>query len=162
MNFDYDRAKKTLLSASLLLSMMLTGCYDRRIKVDGEYVTYYDNGVRATVSYETVDNHFRVVTFSQDEITFTRPVIVNERTHNDIPYIEYIDMEKGMPIIKRYAEGDTIIVGEGIVIEEEKAFTPYLFLEGNVEESYEVKGLVQFYFNKIEPSLNQETEMALN
>lgn len=162
MNFDYDRAKKTLLSASLLLSMMLSGCYDRRIKVDDIYVTYYDNDVGAIVSYETVDNHFRVVTFSQDGISFTRPVIVNERTHNDIPYIEYIDMEKGMPIIKRYAEGDTIIVGEGIVIEEEKPFVPYLFLEGNVEESYEVKNLVQFYFDKIEPSLEQDTEIALN
>ncbi len=169
------QVKERLLALCLAGSCMLglSGCSGRKIYAGQntcsiEYTGDYING---KIGYHTIDEYMRIVTFSQENATFRRLIVLNEsfttytfgkRTKT----IKYYDVEKGILLLEY--EEDLVsgereyTCGDKLTIINEQDYLPFLLQEGKIEYDYDVSELISFYHEKIEPALDSDDALALN
>lgn len=174
--------KRSLLSGALLLSLMLTGCGKKddikNIFVKDTYnrtmITYSEEGISGTVPLDEVSNYIKIVTFKLDDYTFTRLVAIEDHTNHSVhsPHYritKYHDLDTGTTLISytnQDSSGETDFgieysVGENLEILSEIDFVPYLIKEGKISNDYDINDMLDFYHEKVEPSL-EDSEIVLN
>lgn len=184
MNKDFQTLRKSLVSGALLLSMMLTGCSDdkdnsKKVYVDNTYnyteIVYAEDGsITGTLPSDKVDEYVKIITFKQGDVTFTRLVGVEDHRDGAVrgPHyriVKYSDLDTGVTLIS-YINHDTsgetmdhvgYSIGENLEIVEVKDFMPYLYQEGKFADEYEINDLLNFYHEKVEPTLEDNDEIIL-
>lgn len=182
MNQDFQNLKRSLVSGALLLSMMLTGCGDKdnskKIYVGNKIdITYTsEEGLAGIISQDDVDKYIKIITFKRGDVIFTKLIsvkdcyIVGGRFSSNYKEIDYVDLDSGTTLIsyRNYdTSGETMNnvkyeVGENLEIVEVRDFMPYLYQEGKFADEYEINDLVNFYHEKVEPTLDDSEELTLN
>jgi len=184
MNADFKDLRKKLISYSLLLSLMLTGCSeeDNTKKAyagdtfDYTSITYYEGGIiRGTLPSNAVDGYIKIVTFKQGDAIFTRLVAIEDHSNGvggrgpHYRTTKYVDLETGTTLIS-YTNGDSsgktteyisYSIGENLEIISELDFMPYLYKEGKFQDVYEINEIIAFYHDIIEPTLENNDEFSI-
>ena len=170
--------KKTIVVCGVLSTIVVTSIniakmksIDAKIKFDGITIKYdYDKDlIDGSLTYDEIEKYLRIVKFEQEGVEFYRLVSkdMNKFSSRFVPYtIEYIysDLETGT-VLKNYnfldAEKDKDdkniknVVGEKLNIVEEKDLTTYLLQENNIKVKYSARELVDFYNDKVVPTLDK-------
>lgn len=184
MNQDFQNLKRSLVSGALLLSMMLTGCSDNKDNSKNVYIedtfiytkiVYDEDGViTGILPSDKVDEYVKIITFKQGDVTFTRLVGIEDHKNGSLhsPYyriVKYCDLDTGVTLIS-YINHDTsgetmdyvsYSIGENLEIVEVRDFMPYLYQEGKFADEYEINDLLNFYHEKVEPTLEDSDEIIL-
>ncbi|MDE5539086.1 MAG: hypothetical protein K2J20_01195 [Bacilli bacterium] len=174
---DLLNLKRRLISLLLAGACMvgLSGCCDRSIYIGNNSVriTYTGEDIGGSINYSAIEKYIRIVTFSQDGVTFRRLVAIREynttyTNRNKIKTVDYYDVESGALLLE-YEDNltDSDIerkynYGGNLVVVNEREYLPFLFQIGNIQYDYDVSYLVSFYHECVEPELAKEESLALN
>lgn len=161
-----------VVAAGLCLGVtLLTGCGDNpnEIVIGGvskDVILNYESEIpTGTFTYDKLNEYVKIVTLSNNDINYSFLLIKNKISYKGGRYtsaydhIEYIDFKTGT-IIYAYDDysisGKEIswIVGENLTLVCEKDITGYLFQENFIKKEYEVGEILDFYEEKIKPTLN--------
>ncbi len=177
--------KRRLVSCSLLLSLMLTGCgeednskniYVGKALVDST-ITYSEDGViSGTISADDVDKYIKIVTFKRDDLTFTRLVAIEDHSvmgGRGVPsyrLTKYVDLDTSTTLI-HYTNPDSsgentehldYKVGENLEVVSERDFMPYLYEAEKFQDEYDISELINFYHENVEETLTEEDKLILS
>lgn len=161
-------------------SIVKLNSYNAKIELDDTSVKYfYDtNEIKGKLRYNEIEEFLRIVKFEKEGVTFTKLVtkdidtIYHRYSHREKKYI-YADLETGT-VLKSYSypEKDnesqdielekniTHKVGENLNILEEKDFSTYLLQQNNLKNIYTVKELVDFYKEKVVPTIEKNKTLT--
>ncbi len=166
--------KRRLLALCLAGSCMLglSGCYDRKIYTGANNgnIEYTGDDINGRISYYTVDRYMRIVTFSQDNATFRRLVVLNIDFHTytfgkRTKEFKYYDVETGVLLLNYEEDLDKGEIeykfGDKLTIVSEQDYLPFLLQEDKIEYDYDVNELISYYHDEVEPVLDSE-ELVLN
>lgn len=156
-----------VVAASLCLgATLLTGCGDR-IPYIGSNLTIEDNKVKGNISYADLDKHAEIVSFEESDKEI---IMLCLKTHyhyvsrfTDYTSYAIYDLESGTTIIEYTESKDevTYLIGESLSIKEELPLAPYLISENFLKSEYTVEELIEFFNEKVKPSLtSKEKELV--
>lgn len=173
-----------VVAASLCLSItLLSGCGSKEnpneIVIDGiskDVVLNYESEIpTGMISYDNVDEYVKVVKIKNETTEFNRLVILDKdyytgsmRHYNPHTDVRYIDLKSGVIIIEYmdYSsedEEDYWVTGKNFEVLEEINITNYLLQEDFVKREYEVSEILDFYEEKVLPTLDSsEKELIKN
>lgn len=155
-----------VVAASLCLgATLLTGCGDK-IPYIGSDLTIEDNKVKGNITYKDLDNYVEIIKFERDGKENAILCLKNEHYyyHYTITYTIY-DLMSGASLIQ-YTKDDkkdkiTYSIGEDLPLKEELPFAPYLISENFIKSEYTVEELIEFFNEKVKPSLiSKEKELV--
>lgn len=156
---------KVVAAGLCLGATLLTGCSDKIPYIDSKLMIE-DNKVVGNITYEDLDKYVEIIKFEQDGKENVMLCVKNEwfYRHGITTYTIY-DLMSGASIIKYTKEDDkdevTYSLGESLPLKEELPFTPYLVTEDFVKSEYTVEEVIEFFNEKVKPSLaSQEKELV--
>ena len=127
-----------------LNASLLTGCNSLPFGT-GMGIIYYESGeIEGKLSYQDVDNHVKIVTFEENDAEITRLVYVNNYKYTNIS-LSYYDLESGTLLKTNSNVNDYSKTGENLNIIDTKEFIPYLFVDENIKDKYDVSELIDVY-----------------
>lgn len=162
-------------AASLCLGVtLLIGCGGsndnlNEIVIDGREVVVlnYESEIpTGIISYDNVDKYVKVVKIKNEITEFNRLVILDKdhytgsmRHYDPHTVFKYIDLKSGVIIIEytEYPsedEEDYWRTGEDFQILDEISITSYLLQHDFIKKEYDVSEILDFYEEKIKPTLN--------
>ncbi len=151
-----------VVGASFCLgAVLLTGCGDSYgVNYGQNFITYHKNSdeIKGTFSYEDLVNDVKICSFQQEDgKSYRLCVIINN--HNALGYdvTTYYDIKTGASIIGyREKQDERVYVrGEDLEIVAEINLDNYLLKENFVKKEYTVNEIIQFYEEKILPTLEE-------
>lgn len=160
-----------VMAASLCLgATLLTGCGNKIPNISSK-LTIEDNKLEGSISYEDLDEHVEMISFEQDgkENAMLCLKTVSSGYYDFIfgNCVTYYDLVSGAPLIEYIKvigedkEKVTYSLGESLSVKEELPLTPYLVTEGFIKSEYTVDEVVEFFNEKVKPSLvSKEKELV--
>lgn len=179
------KLKEALVSCSLVLSMLVSGCSTTKDNSKKIYahdtfiyteISYNEDGsIVGTLPANKVDEFVKIITFKQGDVTFTRLVAIEDHKNGSMhaPHYritKYYDLDTGSTLIA-YTNGDMsgkttdhirYSVGENLEILAVRDFMPYLYQEGMFLDVYDINNILEFYHEKVEPTLEESDKVVLN
>ena len=156
---------KVVAAGLCLGATLLTGCSDKIPYIDSKLMIE-DNKVVGNITYEDLDKYVEIIKFEQDGKENVMLCVKNEwfYRHGITTYTIY-DLMSGTSIIKYTKEDDkdevSYSLGESLPLKEELPFTPYLVTEDFIKNEYTVEEVIEFFNEKVKPSLaSQEKELV--
>ena len=156
---------KVVAAGLCLGATLLTGCSNKIPYIDSKLMIE-DNKVVGNITYEDLDKYVEIIKFEQDGKENVMLCVKNEwfYRHGITTYTIY-DLMSGAYIIKYTKEDDkdevTYSLGESLPLKEELPFTPYLVTEDFIKNEYTVEEVIEFFNEKVKPSLaSQEKELV--
>lgn len=156
---------KVVAAGLCLGATLLTGCSDKIPYISSD-LTIEDNKVEGNISYEDLDRYVEIIKFEQDGKENAILCLKNEffYLNGSTTYTIY-DLTSGASIIKYTKDDDedevTYSLGESLSIREELPLAPYLISENFVKSEYTVEEVIEFFNEKVKPSLaSQEKELV--
>ena len=157
-----------VMAASLCLgATLLTGCGNKIPNISSK-LTIEDNKLEGSISYEDLDEHVEIISFEQDGKE-NAMLCLKTKYHyycrlGTFTYTFY-DLVSGTTFIKYdehiASKEKTYSLGESLSVKEELPFTPYLVTEGFIKSEYTVDEVVEFFNEKVKPSLvSKEKELV--
>jgi len=162
---------KVVAAGLCLGTTLLTGCSNKIPHISSD-LTIEDNKVEGNISYQDLDKYVEIIKFEQDgkENVMLCLKYECEYDHYSASYANYAnytiyDLMSGTSIIKYTKEDDkdevTYSLGESLPIKEELPFTPYLITEDFIKNEYTVEEVIEFFNEKVKPSLtSKEKELV--
>ena len=157
-----------VMAASLCLgATLLTGCGNKIPNISSK-LTVENNKLEGNISYEDLDEHVEIISFEQDgkENTMLCLKTVSSGYYTNgiySSYTTYYDLVSGAPLIQYIKAKDkvTYLLGESLSVKVELPLTPYLVTEGFVKNKYTADEVVEFFNEKVKPSLvSKEKELV--
>lgn len=157
-----------VMAASLCLgATLLTGCGNKIPDISSK-LTVENNKLEGNISYGDLDNHVEIISFEQDgkENTMLCLKTVSSGYYTNGTYSScttYYDLVSGASLIQYIKAKDkvTYSLGESLSVKEELPLTPYLVTEGFIKSEYTVDEVVEFFNEKVKPSLvSKEKELV--
>lgn len=156
---------KVVAAGLCLGATLLTGCSNKIPHISSD-LTIEDNKVEGNISYQDLDKYAEIIKFEQDGKENVMLCLKNRYFYNSgsANYTIY-DLMSGASIIKYTKEDDkdevTYSLGESLPLKEELPFTPYLVTEDFIKNEYTVEEVIEFFNEKVKPSLaSQEKELV--
>ena len=156
---------KVVAAGLCLGTTLLTGCSNKIPHISSD-LTIEDNKVEGNISYQDLDKYAEIIKFEQDGKENVMLCLKNRYFYysGSANYIIY-DLMSGTSIIKYTKEDDkdevTYSLGESLPLKEELPFTPYLVTEDFIKNEYTVEEVIEFFNEKVKPSLaSQEKELV--
>lgn len=133
--------------------------------------------INGTISYADVENHIKIITIKQKEITKKMLVIKILESHATRhfgynTFVKYIEIKSGTEILKYQFDGlyfeekeiikdkipETIFIGEDIQLLEEESLTNYLIQEDKIQREYDINELITFFNEHINNTIETKRE----
>lgn len=155
---------KVVAAGLCLGATLLTGCSNKIPHISSD-LTIEDNKVEGNISYQDLDKYAEIIKFEQDGKENVMLCLKNEYFCNLNTNYTIYDLMSGTSIIKYTKEDDkdevTYSLGESLPLKEELPFTPYLVTEDFIKNEYTVEEVIEFFNEKVKPSLaSQEKELV--
>lgn len=156
---------KVVAAGLCLGATLLTGCSNKIPHISSD-LTIEDNKVEGNISYKDLDKYAEIIKFEQDGKENIMLCLKNEYFYrHGITIYTIYDLMSGASIIKYTKEDDkdevTYSLGEYLPLKEELPFTPYLVTEDFIKNEYTVEEVIEFFNEKVKPSLaSQEKELV--
>ena len=160
-----------VMAASLCLgATLLTGCGNKIPNISSK-LTVENNKLEGNISYEDLDEHVEIISFEQDGKENTILCLKTKYNYyyrlDTLTYITYTfyDLVSGTAFIEYdehiASKEITYSLGESLSVKEELPLTPYLVAEGFMKNEYTVDEVVEFFNEKVKPSLvSKEKELV--
>ncbi len=162
MKNNHIKNLKVVGASFCLGAVLLTSCTGHtELSISNNSIVYdfEKNTVKGTIDYENLIDYVRVVELKIGEEK--KPFLLIKKVSNTFgkeDIIEYFDFKSGAAIFKYYQndEGEmTWVRGENIMIVEEHELTSYLLKENFIQKKYKAEEIIQFYEDKILPTLEE-------
>ena len=159
---------KVVAAGLCLGATLLTGCSNKIPHISSD-LTIEDNKVEGNISYQDLDKYAEIIKFEQDskENVMLCLKYYCEYDHYSVSYTNYTiyDLMSGTILIQYKKNNDkdevTYSLGESLPIKEELPLAPYLISENFVKSEYTVEEVIEFFNEKVKPSLaSQEKELV--
>lgn len=156
---------KVVAACLCLGATLLTGCSNKIPHISSD-LTIEDNKVEGNISYQDLDKYAEIIKFEQDGKENVMLCLKNRYFyHSGSANYTIYDLMSGTSIIKYTKEDDkdevTYSLGESLPLKEELPFTPYLVTEDFIKNEYTVEEVIEFFNEKVKPSLaSQEKELV--
>lgn len=159
---------KVVAAGLCLGATLLTGCSNKIPYISSD-LTIEGNKVEGNISYHDLDKYVEIIKFEQDGKENVMLCLKYEcwYDHYSVSYTDctIYDLMSGASIIKYTKENDkdevTYSLGESLPIKEELPFTPYLVTEDFIKNEYTVEEVMEFFNEKVKPSLaSKEKELV--
>lgn len=155
---------KVVAAGLCLGATLLTGCSNKIPHISSD-LTIEDNKVEGNISYQDLDKYVEIIKFEQDGKENVMLCLKNRYFYHSGSAYTIYDLMSGASIIKYIKEDDkdevTYSLGESLPLKEELPFTPYLVTENFIKNEYTVEEVIEFFNEKVKPSLaSQEKELV--
>lgn len=155
---------KVVAAGLCLGATLLTGCSNKILHISSD-LTIEDNKVVGNISYQDLDKYVEIIKFEQDGKENVMLCLKNKYFYKLNTNYTIYDLMSGTSIIKYTKEDDkdevTYSLGESLPLKEELPFTPYLVTEDFIKNEYTVEEVIEFFNEKVKPSLaSQEKELV--
>lgn len=159
---------KVVAAGLCLGATLLTGCSNKIPYIDSKLMIG-NNKVVGNITYEDLDKYVEIIKFEQDgkENVMLCLKYYCDYDHYSVSYTNYTiyDLMSGTILIQYKKNNDkdevTYSLGESLPLKEELPFTPYLVTEDFIKNEYTVEEVIEFFNEKVKPSLaSQEKELV--
>ena len=154
---------KVIAAGLCLGATLLTGCSNKISYIDSK-LTIKNNKVEGNISYKDLDEYVEIVKFEQDGKENVILCLKNRYFYysGSTTYTIY-DLMSGTAIVE-YNEDNgevTYLMGGSLSIKEELPLLPYLVSENFLKSEYTVEEVMEFFNEKVKPSLtSKEKELV--
>ena len=152
---------KVLSITAILNTMVLVGCSEKPVSSiytsNRNTIKYYnsennDIDITGNVSFDTLRDDIKLVTFVSGDVEFTELVYTYEyfSRYGRKNHVELYDLSSGTLLIK--LEKEHLEIGDGpddMQVVDVQPFLPYIVLDDNFKSEYEAQELVDIYDEEV-------------
>lgn len=160
--------KYSLAILGIATTVVLTGCGEKRkVQIGDSVIKYCEDEIKGSISYNELVRNIKVVTLEENNNLYYRLLVKDIKSnYKDLNFdseagtlVRYFDLKTDSCLMSYvdYHNGKVAYyIGENLNIVEEKDISSYLLKEDFVKTDYEVEEVIQFFNEKIEPSLSED------